>query len=84
MFLTSLLKSLVQSLRKTDVSQFKTLKSLISTRYPTFDFKLVLRKHFLPYEYLDTFDKFDDYDLPFLKSFSITLRSEKCFQENYD
>ena len=38
MFLTSSLESLVQSLRKTDVSQFKHLDSLMSNRYPAFDF----------------------------------------------
>ena len=60
MFLTSSLESLVQSLRKADKSQLKRLESLMSTRYPAFDFKLLQRKGVFPYEYLDSVDNFDD------------------------
>ena len=64
MFLTSLLESLVQSLRKTEERQFKNLESLMSIRYPGSDFKLLLRNGVFPYEYLDTYDKFGDIELP--------------------
>ena len=53
MFLTSSLESLVYSLRKTDETRFEHLESLMSTRYPGTDFKLLLRKGVFPYEYLE-------------------------------
>ena len=73
MFFTSSLESLVQSLRKTDETQFKHLESLMSTRYPASDFKLLLRKGVFLYEYLDSFDKYDDYELPLREEFFSTL-----------
>ena len=84
MFLTSSLESLVQSLRKTDESQLKHLESLMINRYPASDFKLLLRKGVFPYVYLDSFDKFDDYELPLREEFFSTLRGEECSQEDYD
>ena len=44
MFLTSSLESMVQSLRKTDETQFKHLESLMSTRYPGTNIKRVFTK----------------------------------------
>ena len=35
----------------------------MSTRYFGTDFKLLLRKDVFPYEYLDSFVKFDDHEL---------------------
>ena len=84
MFLTSSLESLVQSLRKTDESQFKHLESLMSTRYPASDFKLILRKGVFSYEYLNSFDKFEDYELPLREEVFITLRGEECSQGDYN
>jgi hypothetical protein len=49
MFLTSSLESLVQSLRKTDESQFHHLEAQMTTRYPGVDYKLFLRKGVFPY-----------------------------------
>ena len=70
MFLTSSLESVVQSLRKTDETQFKHLESLMSSHYPGTDFKLLLRKGVFPYEYLDSFVKVDDNELQYARSFS--------------
>ena len=83
MCFTSSLESLVQSLRKTNERQFKHIESLKSTRYPGLDFKLLLRKGVFPYEYLDTFDKFGDIELPHREFYS-TLRGEECVAEDYD
>ena len=84
MFLTSSLESLVQSLRKTDEHKFTHLESLMTTRYPNADYKLLLRKGVFPYEYLSSFDKFNDHELPPRESFFSTLRGEECSQEDYD
>ena len=84
MFLTSSLESLVQSLRKTDEQKFKLLKSIMSTRYPNTDYKLLLRKGVFPYEYLNSFERFNDNQLPQRVNFFSTLRGEECSQEDYD
>ena len=83
MFLTSSLESLVQLLRKTQETQFKHLESLISSRYPGTNFKLLLRKGVFSYEYLDSFVKFDKHELPLREEFLSTLRGEECFTEDY-
>jgi hypothetical protein len=84
MFLTSSLESLVQSLRKTDEKKFKLLKSIMDTRYPNTDYKLLLRKGVFPYKYLNSFERFNDNQLPQRVSFFSTLRGEECLQEDYD
>ena len=84
MFLTSSLESLVQSRRITDGRQFQHLESLMSTRYPGSDFKLLLRKGVFPNEYLDSFDKFGDIALPPREEFYSTLRGEECAADDYD
>ena len=69
MFFTSSLESLVQSLRKTDESKFQYLQSIIATRYPGVYFKLLLRKGVFPYEFLNSFDKFNERALPAREAF---------------
>ena len=56
----------------------------MSIRYPGSDFKLLLRKGVFPYEYLDTFDKFGDIELPPHEEFYSSLRGEECALEDYD
>ena len=56
----------------------------MSSRYPVSDLKLLLCKGVILFEYLDSFDKFDDYELPHREKCFSTLRGEECFQENYD
>jgi hypothetical protein len=84
MFLTSSLESLVQSLRKTDERKFTYLQSQMTSRYPNADFKLLLRKGVFPYEYLSSFDRFNDNELPPREAFFSTLRGEECVQADYD
>ena len=84
MFLISSLESMVQSLRKRDETQFKHLKSLMSSSYPGNDVKLLLRKGVFTYEYIDSFVKFDDHELPRREEIFSTLRGEQCFAEDYD
>ena len=56
----------------------------MSTRYPASDVKLLLRKGVFPYEYLDSFDKFEDYKLPLRDECFSTLRGEECTQEHHN
>ena len=84
MFLTNSLESLVQSLRKTDETQFKHLESLMRLQYPNADFKLLLRKGVFPYEYFDSFEKFNEPSLPNHNAFFSTLRGEECSVEDFD
>ena len=55
----------------------------MSTRYPNANFKLLLRKGIFPYEYFDSFEKFEEPQLPPRESFFSTLRQEECSEEDY-
>ena len=55
MFLTNSLESLVQSLLNTNETQFTHLETLMGLQDPNADYKLLLRKGVVPYEYLDLF-----------------------------
>ena len=55
----------------------------MGTRYPATDFKLLLRKGIFPYEYLDSFEKFQEPQLPARESFFSTLRQEECSEKDY-
>ena len=84
MFLTSSLESLVQSLSRTNEQQFKHLDSLIGSKYPNADFKLLLRKGVCPYEYLNLFEKFYEPALPAREAFFSTLREKECPVGDFD
>ena len=56
----------------------------MSTRYPVFDFKLLLYKRRLCLTNFDSFDKFKDYELPLREEFISTLRFEECSQNDYN
>ena len=56
----------------------------MSTRYPGTDFKPFIRRVVFSYEYLDSFVKFDDQEVPLRKEFFSTLRGEECFANDYD
>ena len=53
-------------------------------KYANVDFKLLLRKGVFPYEYLDSFEKFNDPALPNRDAFFSTLRGEECSVEDFD
>ena len=75
MFLTSMLKLLVQSRRKTNENQFKHFESLMSTCNLGSDLRH-LRNNVFPYKYLDTSDNFSDIELPPCEEFYWTLRGD--------
>ena len=83
-FLTNSLDSLVQSLWKTDVTKFQQLEWIIWTRYPTADFKLLFCKGIFPYEFLNSFDTFNERAFPLREAFFSILRGEDCLQADYD
>ena len=78
MFFISSLESLVQSLRKTDEIQFKHLELLMSACYSCTKFKLFLRKGVCSYNFFNSFDMFDDYELQLSEVFLSTLRGAEC------
>ena len=53
-------------------------------KYSNADFKLLLRKRVFPYEYFDSFEKFNEPVLPSREAFYCTLRGEECTVENFD
>ena len=82
-FLTASLESLVESLRKTDETRFTRLQSVIGAKYPAADHKLLLRKGVFPYEYLDSFAKMTDAQLPPREAFRSSLTGTECSVEDY-
>ena len=56
----------------------------MSIRYPASDFKLFLRNGVFSYEYLDTFDKFGDIELPPREKFYSSLTGEECAVQDYE
>jgi len=83
MFLSSSLDSLVESLRKTDPAKFERLETLIPSLYPNTDPKLLLRKGVFPYEYLDSFEKLNDGQLPPREAFASSLAGKECSEDDY-
>ena len=47
------------------------------------NFKLLLRKGVYPYEYMDSFDKFKETQLPSNESFNSTFRNTKRSDNDY-
>ena len=69
------LEKLVKSLRGDkayDSSKFKITQNYFYNKYPNMtenDFKLIITKGIYPYEYMDSFEKFNETSLPQLKNF---------------
>ena len=84
MFLSRSLKSLVQSLRKTDERKFKHFETVLGLKNPNAHFKLLHRKGVFLYEYLNSLEKFNEPALPSREAFFITLQGEECSVEDFD
>ena len=52
--------------------------------YGGVDHKLLLRKGVFPYDYLDSFERLNEQQLPPREAFFSKLRGEECKQEDYD
>ena len=75
-FMASSLEKLVDA---TDKSDFKITKSQFGDKTD-----LLLRKGVYPYEYIDSFDRFDETQLPPIDKFYSSLTDESIKQKEYD
>ena len=57
---------------------------MIGSKYPNADFKLLLLKGVFPYEYLNSFEKFNEPALPAREAFFSTLRGEESPVDDFD
>ncbi|XP_041447873.1 uncharacterized protein LOC121403883 [Drosophila obscura] len=76
-FLNSSLEKLASYM---DVSNFKILNS----KYQNEKFDMLRRKGVFPYDYLDSFQKFEESQLPSREYFYNSLNDEECSVEDYN
>ena len=82
--MSSSLEALVESLRKTDERRFTNLQTVMNKHYRQVDHKLLLRKGVFPYEYVDSFERLDEQQLPPREAFFSRLRGEEISEADYD
>jgi hypothetical protein len=82
--MTSPLESLVDSLRKSDPTRFYILEAMVKKHYHGQDHKLLLRKGVFPYDYLNSFDRFGETQLPPREAFYNKLREVHCSEDDYN
>ncbi|KFM58535.1 hypothetical protein X975_19802, partial [Stegodyphus mimosarum] len=75
-FMNASLEKLVSNLPE---EKFRILKENIHHQ----DIKLLLRKGVYPYEYINSFDKFKETQLPFIENFQSTLTGESISSDDY-
>ena len=80
-FLPSSLESLVEDLAQEGLQAFPHLRSETADDVET---KLLLRKGVYPYEYMDSFEKFEEPELPPKDQFYSTLKKEHVTNEDYE
>ena len=78
-FMNASLEKLVSNLAKEGDGKFHVLKKYT----PVEKVPLLLRKGVYPYEYVDSFQKFQQTNLPPIEAFFSTLRNEGISVENY-
>ncbi|XP_052779407.1 uncharacterized protein LOC128216784 [Mya arenaria] len=78
-FLPASLESLVENLAQDGLPAFTHLLSESETHA-----HLLLRKGVYPYEYMDSFDKFDESELPSKDQFYSTIKKEHISNEDYE
>ena len=83
-FLCSSLEALASSLAKSGRDNFKHLHEIISDRYPESPVELVERKGIFCYDYLDSFERFNEPTLPTREQFFSNLYNAECKQEDHD
>ena len=69
-----------------DVSNFKIIYKYFFKKYPNMskkDFKLIITKGIYPYEYMDSFDKFNEQQLPPIEKFYSSINDETISKNDY-
>lgn len=83
-FMTDSLAKLVNNLREAKYD-FPITKQVMRKYYnlDNSKFNLLLRKGVYPYEYMDSFDKFNDTDLPDIEKFYSKLNFDQLSEDDY-
>lgn len=89
MFLNSSLSTLVENLRQPDKNadegkDFQSKFSILIENYGIKKAKILSRKGVYPYDYMSSFDKFNETSLPPLENFYNTLTEEYPSKQDYD
>ena len=82
MFMGSSLEKLAKNLADAGNDKFKLLFASFPHNSPA-DIGLLLRKGVYPYDYMDTWDKFNEIHLPAREEFFSRLRNQDCTPEDY-
>jgi hypothetical protein len=77
-FLPSSLETLVSNLRKQGLHKFDLMKEAFGDK-----FKDLVRKGLYPYEYMDSWEKFDQVNFPKIDEFYSSLRDEHVAKDDY-
>ena len=77
-FLCSSLEALASSLAKSGRENFIHLHEIISERYPESPVELVERKGIFCYDYIDSFERFNEATLPTREQFFSNLYNAEC------
>lgn len=80
-FLPSSLETLVDNLAQDGLQAFPHLQNETESREEA---QLLLRKGVYPYEYMDSFEKFDESELPPQEQFFSTIKKEHVSDEDYE
>ncbi|XP_052806652.1 uncharacterized protein LOC128235904 [Mya arenaria] len=80
-FLPASLEALVDNLAQEELRGFSQLLSESASNEEAL---LLLRKGVYPYEYMDSFDKFEDRELPSKEQFYSTIKKEHISNEDYE
>ena len=88
-FLPSSLEKLVENLKngdKNDLSAFHVTKHFMKLEYPDItdeQMLLLCQKGVVPYEYMNSFDKYNETQLPPIEAFRNKLNDEECNPKDY-
>ena len=86
-FMGSSLESLTSDLKKddNDIQELRNIFKSVSKEFECDEqFKIILKKGIYPYSYLDTYDKFNDNNLPNKKEFYNKLNNSECSDDDYN
>ena len=83
MFMGSSLEKLAKNLGDVGNDKFKQLFASFPQNSPA-EIELLLRKGVYPYDYMDSFAKFNEVQLPPREEFFSRLKNQECSEEDYD